>query len=91
MQFQLSYVEVFYASMWSGGSFSDLEGGFTTRNKKLGKYVKHTIHSDEPADVPAIQQTSDDPADVPDTSTPDDLTVHTADVPAERSYRDKAS
>jgi hypothetical protein len=53
--------------------------------------VKHTIHSDEPADVPAIQQTSDDPADVPDTSTPDDLAVHTADVPAERSYRDKAS
>jgi hypothetical protein len=53
--------------------------------------VKHTIHSDEPADVPAIQQTSDDPADVPDTSTPNDLAVHTTDVPAERSYRDKAS
>jgi hypothetical protein len=57
----------------------------------LRGHVKHTIHSDEPADVPAIQQTSDDPADVPDTSIPDDLAVHTADVPAERSYRDKAS
>jgi hypothetical protein len=34
---------------------------------------------------------TDDPADVQDTSTPDDLAVHTADVPAERSYRDKAS
>jgi hypothetical protein len=57
----------------------------------LRGHVKHTIHSDEPVDVPAIQQTSDDPVDVLDTSTLDDLAVHTADVPVECSYRDKAS
>jgi hypothetical protein len=57
----------------------------------LKGHVKHTIHFNEPADVPAIQQTSNDPADVPDTSTLDDPAVHTVDVPVEHSYRDKAS
>jgi hypothetical protein len=29
--------EVLYASLWSGGSFSNTGGGYATRNKKLGE------------------------------------------------------
>jgi hypothetical protein len=45
-------------------------------------HVKHTIHPDDPADVPAIQQTSNNPVNVSVVPTLDDPAVHTVDVPA---------
>jgi hypothetical protein len=33
-------MEVLYASLWSGGSFSDMGGGYATRYQKLGEYCK---------------------------------------------------